>query len=154
PANRGVLDQIQRGAEAGGLSLLGSATRAERAQAVQALFRVGIEGDLADLTVGDHRDAAFDLLLDDVLGRLANSALIVVQVDGLAVVPGKCQLQKVLRTRQAASMGGENAPLAALHAFTPVPLRSSPSCIFQAMPFTLGCAATIWALLHSTRIQD
>jgi len=84
-------------------------------EATQAVADERRVADLAHLAVGDDVDAGVDLMLDAVLDRRPDDALVLVTVDHLAAILGEDLVDDVLRARQAADVRGEDATLL-LHA--------------------------------------
>ena len=80
-----------------------------RLEADHALAHVGKKARLGLLAVGDDIDAAVLLLLYDVHHRLADAFFIGIVVDALAGELGLHQVEKIVRARQAADVGGQDA---------------------------------------------
>ena len=72
--------------------------------------------DLAHLAVADDVDARVDLVLDAILDRRADDALVLLGVDLLALVLGEDDVDDVLRARKAPTCVVRMRPFSAMSA--------------------------------------
>ena len=107
--------QLGVGAHAGGVTGMGQqvrrhpAQRLRLAEAVQPVLDIVGVGDFRHLAVADDVDAALDLLLHDFRDRFGHTALQQGRVVGPVAVLRDEQVDQVVRPRQAADMGGQDA---------------------------------------------
>jgi hypothetical protein len=83
-------------------------------QTVQPRRRVGDEARLGHLAVADDVEAGIDLLAHAIFHRAAYPFRIGLLIDRVAVHARQHQLEQIVRARQAADMGGQDAFGAAL----------------------------------------
>ena len=78
-------------------------------EAAQAMADERRVADLAHLAVADDVDARVDLVLDAILDRRADDALVLLGVDLLALVLGEDDVDDVLRARKAPHVRRQDA---------------------------------------------